>query len=115
MGDGDCLMGVTALWTARKYAIPLLLVVANNRSYFNDVRHQEHVAEARGRPVENRWIGQRIDDPAPDLATVAKGFGWTSVGPLSAESSLFDAFERGLNAVERGECWLIDVHIEGGG
>ncbi|MDP2621434.1 MAG: thiamine pyrophosphate-binding protein [Hyphomicrobiales bacterium] len=115
MGDGDCLMGVTALWTARKYAIPLLLVVANNRSYFNDVRHQEHVAEARGRPVENRWIGQRIDDPAPDLATVAKGFGWTSVGPLSAESSLFDAFERGLSAVERGECWLIDVHIEGGG
>jgi thiamine pyrophosphate-dependent acetolactate synthase large subunit-like protein len=32
-GDGDFLMGVTALWTAAHYKIPLLIVVANNRSF----------------------------------------------------------------------------------
>ncbi len=67
-GDGDYLMGVTALWTAAHYRIPLLIVVANNRSFFNDELHQERVARMRHRPVENRWIGQRISDPDIDLA-----------------------------------------------
>src|SRR5439155_19018880 len=58
LGDGDFLMGVTALWTAVRNSIPLLLVVANNRSFFNDELHQERVALQRGRPPENRWIGQ---------------------------------------------------------
>ena len=59
-GDGDFLMGVTALWTATHYRIPLLIVVANNRSFYNDEVHQERVARMRNRPVENKWIGQRI-------------------------------------------------------
>jgi len=54
LGDGDFLMGVTALWTAVRNDIPLLVVVANNRSFFNDELHQERVARQRGRPVENR-------------------------------------------------------------
>src|SRR5712675_246953 len=60
MGDGDFLMGATALWTAAHYGIPCLILVANNRSFFNDELHQERVAKERSRPVENRWIGQRI-------------------------------------------------------
>jgi len=35
-GDGDFCMGVTAIWTAVHYRIPLLFVVCNNRSFFND-------------------------------------------------------------------------------
>ncbi|MEC8164937.1 MAG: thiamine pyrophosphate-dependent enzyme [Pseudomonadota bacterium] len=58
MGDGDFLMGASALWTAAHYGIPLLLIVNNNRSYGNDVGHQKTMAENRGRPVENKWIGQ---------------------------------------------------------
>ncbi|MDX1485159.1 MAG: thiamine pyrophosphate-binding protein, partial [Alphaproteobacteria bacterium] len=67
LGDGDFLMGVSALWTASHMDLPTLIVVANNRSYFNDEAHQERVARERGRPPENRWIGQRIDEPAVDL------------------------------------------------
>ena len=62
-GDGDFLMGVTALWTAAHYKIPLLFVIANNRSFFNDELHQERMARMRNRPVENSWIGQRIAEP----------------------------------------------------
>ena len=29
----------------------------------------------RGRPVENRWIGQRIDEPGIDLAAIGAGAG----------------------------------------
>ena len=50
LGDGDFLMTSNALWTAAKYQIPLLVVVLNNRSYYNDEEHQERMARARQRP-----------------------------------------------------------------
>lgn len=56
LGDRDFLMGSSAFWTAAKYRLPLLVVVANNASFFNDEVHQEPVARARTRPVENKWI-----------------------------------------------------------
>ena len=65
IGDGDYMMGVNALWTAANAGIPMLVVVCNNRSFFNDELHQERVARQRKRPIENRWIGQRISNPSP--------------------------------------------------
>ena len=82
VGDGDFLMGVTALWTATHYKIPCLLVVANNRSFYNDELHQERVAKERARPVENKWIGQRIDEPDIDLAAMARAQGAEGIGPV---------------------------------
>src|SRR5436309_5022327 len=83
LGDGDFCMGATAIWTAVRHRIPLLLLVNNNRSYFNDELHQETVARARGREVKNRWIGLRMDDPAPDIARLAEAQGAVGVGPVS--------------------------------
>ncbi|MGH7930526.1 MAG: thiamine pyrophosphate-dependent enzyme [Candidatus Binatia bacterium] len=37
-------MTSNALWTAAKYEIPLLVVVLNNHSYYNDEEHQERMA-----------------------------------------------------------------------
>src|SRR5579859_2811114 len=84
LGDGDFLMGATALWSAARYRLPLLVVVANNRTYLNDEVHQERVARARSRPLENRWVGQRIADPAPDLAALARSLGLRGIGPVRA-------------------------------
>src|SRR5215831_7717273 len=81
-GDGDFLMSVTSLWTAVHYRIPLLVVVANNRSFFNDELHQERVARIRNRPPENRWIGQRISDPEIDMAQMATAQGAKGFGPI---------------------------------
>ncbi|MBV8775926.1 MAG: thiamine pyrophosphate-binding protein, partial [Alphaproteobacteria bacterium] len=91
LGDGDFLMGVTALWTAVRNSIPLLVVIANNRSFFNDELHQERVARERGRPVENRWIGQAIRDPDIDLATMARAQGCIGIGPVEDPRSLVSA------------------------
>ncbi len=93
-GDGDFLMGVTALWTAAHYRIPLLMVVANNRSFFNDELHQERVARMRGRPVENRWVGQRISDPDIDLAAMARAQGAAGFGPVTAIGDLRRHFRK---------------------
>ena len=74
--------------------MPLLAVVCNNRSFFNDEVHQERVAKVRGRPVENRWIGQRIDEPAPDLGMIARAQGSHGIGPVTERRSSQDALRR---------------------
>ena len=64
-GDGDFLMGVTALWTATHYKIPLLFVIANNRSFYNDEVHQERMARAAppsGRKQMDRAAHRRPGD-----------------------------------------------------
>ena len=113
-GDGDFLMGVTALWTAAHYHIPLLIVIANNRSFFNDELHQERVARMRNRPVENRWVGQRISEPDIDLAAMARAQGAQGFGPVEAIADLVPTFEKAIAAVEAGAIAVVDVRVEPG-
>lgn len=113
-GDGDYLMGVTALWTAAHYRIPLLMVIANNRSFFNDELHQERVARMRNRPVENRWIGQRISDPDIDLASMAEAQGAKAFGPVHNEKDLAAALKAAIAAVDEGHVAVIDARVEPG-
>jgi thiamine pyrophosphate-dependent acetolactate synthase large subunit-like protein len=112
MGDGDYLMGATALWTAARHRLPLLVVVANNRSYFNDEVHQYRVALRRGRPVENRWVGQRLDDPAPDLAGMARSLGLEAHGPVTGSSELPVVLRRAVDAARAGGSVVVDVVVD---
>ena len=111
LGDGDFLMGATALWTAVHNHIPLLVVIANNRSFFNDELHQERVARDRGRPVENRWIGQSIRGPEIDLATLARGQGCLGIGPVEDPKGLVAAIGEGVAAVRAGKVCVVDVRV----
>ena len=113
-GDGDFLMGVTAIWTAVHYRIPVLFVVANNRSFFNDEVHQEKVARMRGRPVENKWIGQKMSDPDIDIASMARAQGATAFGPVREARDLDRAYAEAIAAVEAGGVAVIDVRVEPG-
>ena len=113
-GDGDFLMGATALWTAVHYNIPLLVVVCNNRSFFNDELHQERVARMRNRPVENRWIGQRIADPEIDLARLAQAQGAMGFGPVTDGAELATTFLNAIAAVEGGGVAVVDVRVAPG-
>src|SRR5262249_41866259 len=88
MGARGYPVGAAAGGTPCHYRIPLLVVVANNRSYFNDELHQERVARERGRPVENRWIGQRIADPDIDLAAIGRAQGAVGFGPIIDSGNL---------------------------
>jgi thiamine pyrophosphate-dependent acetolactate synthase large subunit-like protein len=113
-GDGDFLMGVTALWTATHYRIPLLIVVANNRSFYNDEVHQERVARMRNRPVENKWIGQRIADPDIDIAALARAQGAHGFGPVEDARRLEPMLAEAVAAVEAGGVAVVDVRVAGG-
>jgi thiamine pyrophosphate-dependent acetolactate synthase large subunit-like protein len=114
LGDGDCLMSMNALWTAARYRIPALFLIANNRSYYNDELHQEGVARQRGRNPANRWIGQAIDHPAPDIAKLAEAQGVAGIGPLRQVQELREAMRKAVECVRSGSPCLIDVHIDPG-
>ena len=114
LGDGDTMMGVSALWTAARYKIPMLLIVANNRSFYNDEIHQEKVAQLRGRPVENKWIGQAISGPDIDFAALARAQGLHGIGPVATAEELRVAAEAGVAQVKGGAAVLIDARIEPG-
>lgn len=108
--DGDLLFDTGALWVASRHRIPLLVVMVNNRAYGNDWTHQRRVAEARGRPVANAGVGIRIDDPPPDFAAVARGFGWWADGPVTDPAAVGAAVRAAARVVaETGRPALVDV------
>lgn len=112
LGDGDYLMGCTALWSAARHRLPLLVIVANNGSYYNDEIHQDHIARQRSRPVENRTIGQEIRDPRPELANLAESLGLVAHGPISDLYDLDTALEDAVGAARSGAAVVVDVHVE---
>ena len=78
-------------------------MVANNRSFFNDELHQERVARMRNRPVENRWVGQRISEPDIDIAGIARAQGAQGFGPVTAIAAILQpTFAKAIAAVEAG-------------
>jgi thiamine pyrophosphate-dependent acetolactate synthase large subunit-like protein len=108
--DGDLLYVAGGLYTAAHHRLPLLTVMFNNRTYGNDEEHQEAVAKTRNRPVENKVVGIRIDDPAPDFARIAQGFGVHAEGPIDSADGVGPALRRALRVVkEEGRPALVDV------
>ncbi|MBM2832213.1 MAG: thiamine pyrophosphate enzyme-like TPP-binding protein [Dehalococcoidia bacterium] len=63
--DGDLLMTPQAIWTAVQQKLPLLIVMYNNRSYFNSETHAAVVAQSRERPMENRGMAKGLSRTPP--------------------------------------------------
>lgn len=111
LGDGDFLMGCTALWTAVSEEISLLVLVMNNRSYLNDELHQLRLARERGRSQGNRWVGQQIDDPPIDIAAIAKAQGAVGYGPVTTMHEFLDIVPAAVHEVERGQVAVVDILV----
>lgn len=114
IGDGDFTMGCNAFWTAAHMGIPLLVVVANNQVYYNDVAHQERMAVVRGRPVENKFVGQEMVKPAIDIVALAKAQGLDGEGPVMNSVDFVAALKRGEKIVRAGGIYVIDARVDVG-
>jgi thiamine pyrophosphate-dependent acetolactate synthase large subunit-like protein len=112
LGDGDFCMGATAIWSAAKHRIPLLVLINNNRSYFNDELHQDHVAKDRSREQKNRWIGLRMEDPVPNIAKLAEAQGAVGIGPVTTLEDARAAIVKGVDVLKKGGVCVIDFHID---
>ncbi|WEX10884.1 thiamine pyrophosphate-binding protein [Chelativorans sp. AA-79] len=109
LGDGDFLMNASALWTGINKQVPLLVVVLNNRSFYNDEVHQETVAKDRDRPVENKHVGIVMNGPDIDVSSVARGFGAWSPGLIKGADALVSAMEEALSVVKNGGTAVLEV------
>ena len=107
-------MANTAIWTAVSNEIPLLIIIANNHSYFNDEVHQERVAITRERPVERKWIGQRIEGPVPDIASMARAQGAVGFGPVTKLVDLDAILEQAVAEYDKGKVVVVDVLVNQG-
>jgi acetolactate synthase-1/2/3 large subunit len=107
--DGDLMFDAGALWVAAKHRIPLLVVMYNNRAYYNDWEHQIRMAKLRGTPVERAYIGMDMDDPAPDFAALAKSMGWYAEGPIDRPADVAPALKRAIARVKAGQPALLDT------
>lgn len=114
IGDGEFLMGVQALWTAAHERLPMLLVVANNRTYFNDEVHQERVAIDRGRDASRRSVGLSITDPVPSIAGLSSAQGVRGIGPVKTPAELLPALQGALAEVDAGRAVVLDVWVRPG-
>ena len=99
--DGDLLYDPGALWTAAKHGLAMLVVMYNNRAYYNDWEHQLRVARHRGTDATKANIGMEIDDPPVDFAALARSMGWWAEGPIAEPAKLRSALERAVEVVTR--------------
>jgi acetolactate synthase-1/2/3 large subunit len=109
IGDGDLLMAAGALWTAVHYRIPMLVVVNDNSSFYNDEPHQAEMARHRGRPAANSWIGMRIDDPGVAIADLARSYGCWAHGPVEDPDDLAPALAAAVKQALDGAVAVVHV------
>ncbi len=112
-GDGDLMYSPGVLWTCAHSRLPVLYVVHNNRGYHQEKMVLQRMANRRQRGIDRTHIGCALDDPFIDHATVAKGFGVASFGPITDPNDLGPALKKAVAVVKRGEPALVDVVSQG--
>jgi thiamine pyrophosphate-dependent acetolactate synthase large subunit-like protein len=111
--DGDLLYTPSALWTAAHHHLPMLVIMFNNRTYYNSEEHAIEVARVRERPIANAGIGTRLDDPPVNFALMAQSFGLYGEGPIDTLEGIRPALERALRVVKtEGTLALVDIVMQ---
>jgi acetolactate synthase-1/2/3 large subunit len=107
--DGDLMYDAGALWVAAKHELPILIVMFNNRAYYNDWEHQIRMARLRATDEARAHIGMDLSGPAPDFATIARGMGCFGLGPITEPGEIRAALEAAIRQVKAGRPALVDV------
>ena len=107
--DGDLMYAPGVLWTAAHHQIPLLMVMHNNRGYYQEVMHLQRMAALHRRRPDTALVGNQIDNPAIDYAKLAQAHGVWGEGPISDPKLLKAALQRALAVVKSGRPALLDV------
>lgn len=108
--DGDLLYTPGSLWTAAHHDIPMLVVMFNNRSYYQDVGHQTAITRMRGRSLDDVGVGVGLDRPDTDFAMLARSFNLYGEGPIMDPEEIRPALEKGLKILkEEGRLALLDT------
>ncbi len=107
--DGDLMFDAGALWVAAKYQIPMLIVMHNNRAYYNDWAHQIRMAQIRGTDEARAHIGMDLFGPEPDFGALARSMGCYGEGPIDKPADIKPALLRAIAEVKKGRVALVDT------
>ena len=107
--DGDLMFDAGALWVAAKYQIPMLIVMHNNRAYYNDWAHQLRMAQIRGTDEAKAHIGMDLFGPEPDFGALARSMGCYGEGPIDKPADIKPALLRAIAEVKKGRVALVDT------
>jgi acetolactate synthase-1/2/3 large subunit len=107
--DGDLMFDAGALWFAAKHKVPMLIVMYNNRAYYNDWDHQIHLAHERGTDEKLAHIGMDLFGPDPDFGAMARSMGVWGEGPILRPEHVRPALLRAIEHVKAGKPALVDV------
>src|SRR5215475_11765901 len=108
--DGDLMFDPGTLWVGAHDKIPMLVVMYNNRAYYNDWEHQVRIAQQRGTDEKLAYIGMEIDNPPPDFGTIARGMGCYGEGPILNGEQVGPALKRAIEFIKKeGKPALVDT------
>jgi thiamine pyrophosphate-dependent acetolactate synthase large subunit-like protein len=107
--DGDLNYAPGVLWSAVHHKLPMLTVMHNNRAWHQELMFVEYMCGARGRGTDRGHIGNVLRDPYIDYRKMAESYGMQGEGPIEDPKKLAAALKRGVDAVKRGEPYMIDV------
>ena len=107
--DGDLNYAPAVLWTAAHHKIPLLTIMHNNRAYHQERMYVADMAARANRDVSRANIGNELNEPAIDYATLARAYGVYGQGPIDNPNDLAPAIRKAIEVVKKGEPALVDV------
>jgi acetolactate synthase-1/2/3 large subunit len=107
--DGDLMFDAGALWNAAKHEIPLLILMFNNRAYYNDWEHQIRMARLRGTDEAKAHLGMDLFGPEPNFAGLARAMGGWGEGPIERPEDVRPALQRAVEEVRKGRVALVDT------
>jgi len=107
--DGDLMFDAGSLWIAAKHNLPMLIIMYNNRAYYNDWEHQIRMAELRKTDIDKAYVGMDLCDPDPDFSGLARAMGWYGEGPIDRAEDVQPALRRAIARVKAGQPALIDT------
>ena len=114
VGDGSYQFAVQALWTAKRFEVPLIIVIFNNLGY---QANRWALAGQQGRAAATgQYIGISLDDPQIDHVGIARAYGIDGERVANPEE-LAGALKRAVAAENSGQAYVLDVIIDrrGGG
>lgn len=109
LGDGGFQFATQALWTARRFEIPMIVILFNNRNY---QANRWALAGLRGRSVETgKFIGVSLEDPDIDHVGIARSYGLDGER-VERPEQIAPALQRAVSAERRGRFYLLDVIVD---
>jgi acetolactate synthase I/II/III large subunit len=108
IGDGAVMYSASGFWTMKRYDIPLLTVVWNNRNY-QTVRNNFYYFGPRMRET-GKYPGLYIGDPDIDFVKLAESQGVRGER-VTAAADIRAAVTRGIRETREGNPYVIEVVI----